>query len=45
MYGLSEEDLAIQARACGFADELIPFEEQAEASGGNLGREPGRRRG
>ncbi len=36
MYGLSEEDLAIQARACGFADELIPFEEQAEASGGDL---------
>jgi len=45
MYGLSEEDLAIPARARGFADELIPFEEQAEASGGNLGREPGRRRG
>src|SRR5215469_8889729 len=36
MYGLSEEDLAIQARACGFADELIPFEEQAEACGGDL---------
>jgi acyl-CoA dehydrogenase len=36
MYGLSEEDLAIQARARGFADELIPFEEQAEASGGDL---------
>src|ERR1700726_4124689 len=34
MYGLSTEDLAIQARARGFADELIPFEEQAEAAGG-----------
>ena len=34
MYGLSEEDLQIQARARGFADELIPFEEQAERSGG-----------
>ena len=36
MYGLSTEDLAIQARARSFADELIPFEEQAEASGGEL---------
>ena len=36
MYGLSEEDLAIQARARDFADELIPFEEQAEAGGGDL---------
>src|SRR5580704_17917362 len=36
MYGLSTEDLAIQARARGFADELIPFEEQAEAAGGEL---------
>jgi acyl-CoA dehydrogenase len=36
MYGLSEEDLQIQARARGFADELIPFEEQAEHSGGEL---------
>ena len=36
MYGLSEEDLAIQARARGFADELIPFEGQAEAAGGEL---------
>ena len=36
MYGLSEQDLAIQARARAFADELIPFEEQAEASGGDL---------
>jgi acyl-CoA dehydrogenase len=36
MYGLSAEDLAIQARARAFADELIPFEEQAEAAGGEL---------
>jgi acyl-CoA dehydrogenase len=36
MYGLSGEDLEIQARARGFADELIPLEEQAEASGGEL---------
>jgi len=36
MYGLSEEDLQIQARAREFADELIPFEEQAERSGGEL---------
>jgi len=36
MYGLSTEDLAIQTRARGLADELIPFEEQAEAAGGDL---------
>jgi acyl-CoA dehydrogenase len=36
MYGFSEEDRHIQALARGFADELIPFEEQAEASGGEL---------
>ena len=36
MYGLSREDLEIQARARGFAAELIPLEEQAEASGGEL---------
>jgi len=36
MYGLSEEDQRIQARAREFADELIPYEEQAEASGGEL---------
>jgi alkylation response protein AidB-like acyl-CoA dehydrogenase len=33
---LSEEDLQIQARAREFADELIPFEEEAERSGGEL---------
>jgi acyl-CoA dehydrogenase len=36
MYGLTAEDLAIQERARGFADELIPFEEEAEAAGGEL---------
>jgi alkylation response protein AidB-like acyl-CoA dehydrogenase len=36
MYGLSEQDRQIQARARGFADELIPLEEQAERSGGEL---------
>ncbi len=33
MYGLSGDDLDIQARARAFADELIPFEEQAELYG------------
>ena len=36
MYGLSSEDLAIQTRARDFADELIPFEEQAERNDGEL---------
>ncbi len=36
MYGLSEEDQRIQARAREFADELIPCEEQAEAAAGEL---------
>jgi alkylation response protein AidB-like acyl-CoA dehydrogenase len=36
MYGLSEEDLQIQARARGFAEELIPFEDEAERAGGEL---------
>ena len=36
MYGLSEEDRQIQARAREFADDLIPFEEEAERSGGEL---------
>src|ERR1700722_20028521 len=36
MYGLSTEDVALQARARGFADELIGFEEQAEAAAGEL---------
>jgi alkylation response protein AidB-like acyl-CoA dehydrogenase len=33
MYGLSSEDQRIQARARAFADELIPFEVQAELEG------------
>ncbi|MBO0808976.1 MAG: acyl-CoA/acyl-ACP dehydrogenase, partial [Actinobacteria bacterium] len=36
MYGLSADDLAIQARARSFADELVPFEAEAELSGGEL---------
>ena len=34
MYGLSAADEDIRARACAFADELIPFEVQAELAGG-----------
>src|SRR5215475_13419879 len=36
MYGLTDADLRIQATARSFADELIPFEEQAEAANGEL---------
>src|SRR2546429_6763728 len=36
MYGLTGEDLAIQARAAPFADEVIPHEEAAELAGGEL---------
>ncbi len=36
MYGLTEADLDIQARARMFADELIPFEVTAELNGGEL---------
>ena len=36
MYGLSEQDRQIQARARAFADELIPCEDEAERSGGQL---------
>ncbi len=36
MYGLTDSDLQIQARAAAFADELIPHEEAAEAAGGEL---------
>jgi len=39
MYGLSEEDLRIQARATAFADELIPFEVEAEMNAGELPKE------
>jgi alkylation response protein AidB-like acyl-CoA dehydrogenase len=36
MYDLTPEDREIQARARGFVDELIPFEEEAEMNGGEL---------
>jgi alkylation response protein AidB-like acyl-CoA dehydrogenase len=39
MYGLTEADLRIQARARTFADELIPFETEAELAGGVLPKE------
>jgi acyl-CoA dehydrogenase len=39
VYGLSDEDLEIQARAAAFADELIPLEAEAELSGGELPKE------
>ncbi len=39
MYGLSAEDLSIQERARGFADELIPFEVEAELNDGELPKE------
>jgi acyl-CoA dehydrogenase len=39
MYGLTESDLQIQARARTFADELIPFEAEAELNGGALPKE------
>jgi acyl-CoA dehydrogenase len=36
MYGLSAQDLELQARARTFVDELIPLEELAELAGGHL---------
>jgi acyl-CoA dehydrogenase len=39
MYGLSDEDLEIQARAATLADELIPSEVEAELNGGELPKE------
>jgi len=36
MYGLSAEDLQLQDRARTFADELIPYETEAELNGGEL---------
>jgi alkylation response protein AidB-like acyl-CoA dehydrogenase len=36
MHGLTEDDLDIQTRARTFADEVIPYEEQAELAGGEL---------
>jgi alkylation response protein AidB-like acyl-CoA dehydrogenase len=39
MYGLTETDVEIQQRARLFADELIPFEVEAELGGGTLPKE------
>ncbi len=36
MYNLSADDLEVQARARTFVDEVIPYEEQAEADAGEL---------
>ncbi len=36
MYSLSEQDLEIQARARGFADELIPLEVEVELANGEI---------
>jgi acyl-CoA dehydrogenase len=36
MYGLSAADLELRDRARAFADELIPYEVEAEANGGRL---------
>jgi acyl-CoA dehydrogenase len=36
VYGLTAEDLELQSRARGFADELVPHEEHAEAHAGEL---------
>jgi acyl-CoA dehydrogenase len=41
MYNLTPEDLEIQARARSFVDELIPYEEEAEANDGELPHEVG----
>ena len=37
MYGLTEQDLSLQATARAFADELIPLEVEAELNAGDLG--------
>jgi acyl-CoA dehydrogenase len=39
MYGLSDTDREIQARAAAFADELIPYEVTAELNDGELDKE------
>jgi acyl-CoA dehydrogenase len=36
VYGLTDEELAVQVMARGFADELVPFEVEAELAGGRL---------
>jgi acyl-CoA dehydrogenase len=41
MYNLTPEDLEIQTRAKSLVDELIPYEEAAEANGGELPDEVG----
>jgi acyl-CoA dehydrogenase len=38
VYGLTDEDRAAQATARGFADELVPFEVEAELAGGTCPR-------
>ncbi len=43
MYGLSKEDLELQARARGFVEKLIPYEAEAEMNGGNLPEDVDRR--
>jgi len=39
MYGLSDEDLRIQARAAAFAEDLFPLEISAEMNDGELPKE------
>ncbi len=39
MHSLSDADLQVQARAAAFADELIPFEVEAEMNGGELDKD------
>ncbi len=41
MYNLTPEDLEVQTRAKSLVDELIPYEEAAEANGGELPDEVG----
>ncbi len=36
MYGLGDDDVALQARARDFVDELVPYEVEAELNGGHL---------
>jgi acyl-CoA dehydrogenase len=43
VYGLTPEDVEIQGRARGFADELIMYEEYAEEHGGELPEDVGHR--
>lgn len=43
MYGLSEQDLQIQATSATFADELIPFQVEAELNNGGIAERGNRR--